>query len=145
YDPNRINPRSTVLDNLLFGRIDTARMHGEAIIQREARAVFREFDLERLIQLRGLDKEVGNRGQLLIERVRVRIGLARAILRQPEVLVVDRVDEFLEHGADTLLDVTEATLPRATLVASPSTDADLARFPARIPLRKPDAQLRAAE
>ncbi len=145
YDPNRINPRSTVLDNLLFGRIDTARMHGEAIIQREARAVFREFDLERLIQLRGLDKEVGNRGQLLIERVRVRIGLARAILRQPEVLVVDRVDEFLEHGADTLLDVTEATLPRATLVASPSTDADLTRFPARIPLRKPDAQLRAAE
>ncbi len=145
YDPNRINPRSTVLDNLLFGRIDTARMHGEAIIQREARAVFREFDLERGIQLRGLEKQVGNRGQLLAERVRVRIALARAILRQPEVLVVDRVDEFLERGVDTLLDVAEATLPRASLVASLSAEADAARFPGRLTLRKPEARLRAAE
>ncbi|MFB0489560.1 putative ABC transport system ATP-binding protein [Methylobacterium sp. OAE515] len=144
YDPNRINPRSTVLDNLLFGRIDTARMHGEALIQQEARAVFREFDLERPIQRRGLEKDVGNRGQLLAERVRVRIGLARAILREPEILVVDRVDEHLERGVETLLDVADATLPRASLVASLSPDADLARFPARLPLRDADTRLRSA-
>ncbi len=144
YDPNRINPRSTVLDNLLFGRIDTARMHGEEIIQQEARAVFHAFDLERPIQRRGLEKQVGNRGQLLTERVRVRIGLARAILRDPEVLVVDRVDEHLEHGVDTLLAVAEATLPRASVVASLSAEADPARFPARLPLRRAEARLRAA-
>jgi putative ABC transport system ATP-binding protein len=144
YDPNRINPRSTVLDNLLFGRIDTVRMHGETLIQREARAVFREFDLERPIQRRGLEKEVGNRGQLLPERVRVRIGLARAILREPEILVVDRVDEHLERGVGTLLDVTEATLPRASLVASLSTDSDPARFPARLALGSAETRLRTA-
>ncbi len=127
YDPNRINPRSTVLDNLLFGRIDTARMHGEALIQREARAVFRQFDLERPIQRRGLEKEVGNRGQLLAERVRVRIGLARAIMRDPEILIIDRVDEHLDRGVDTLLDVADAALPRASLVASLSAEADLDR------------------
>lgn len=144
YDPNRINPRSTVLDNLLFGRIDTARMHGEAIIQREARAVFREFDLERPIQRRGLEKEVGNRGQLLTDRVRVRIGLARAILREPEILVVDRVDEYLERGVETLLDVIGYTLPRASLLASLSAEADPARFPAQLPLRGTEARLRNA-
>ncbi|MGU3385060.1 ABC transporter transmembrane domain-containing protein [Methylobacterium sp. D53M] len=148
YDPNRINPRSTVLDNLLFGRIDTARMHGEALIQKEARAVFREFDLERPIQRRGLEKEVGNRGQALAERVRVRVGLARAILREPEILVVDRVDEHLERGVDTLLDVTETALPRASLVASLSPESDPARFPARLPIQSADrsaeARLRAA-
>ncbi|MGH1569615.1 hypothetical protein ACRAWG_01735 [Methylobacterium sp. P31] len=144
YDPNRINPRSTVLDNLLFGRIDTARMHGEALIQREARAVFREFDLERPIQRRGLEKEVGNRGQLLAERVRVRIGLARALLREPEILVVDRVDEHLERGVETLLDVTDAVLPRASLVASLSAEADLARFPARLQVRSAETRLRTA-
>ncbi|MGU3665477.1 ABC transporter transmembrane domain-containing protein [Methylobacterium sp. A49B] len=144
YDPTRINPRSTVLDNLLFGRIDTARMHGETLIQREARAVFREFDLEGPIQRRGLEKAVGNRGQLLAERVRVRIGLARAILRDPEILVVDRVDEHLDGGVDTLLDVAGATLPRASLVASLSAEADPARFPARLPLRSSEARLRSA-
>jgi putative ABC transport system ATP-binding protein len=144
YDPSRINPRSTVLDNLLFGRIDTARMHGEALIQREARAVFRQFDLERPIQKRGLEKEVGNRGQLLAERVRVRVGLARAILRHPEILIVDRVDEHLEHGVDTLLDVAGATLPEASVVASLSAEADPARFPARLPIGRSETHLRTA-
>jgi len=144
YDPNRINPRSTVLDNLLFGRIDTARMHGEALIQKEARAVFREFDLERPIQRRGLEKEVGNRGQLLAERVRVRLGLARAILREPEILVVDRVDEHLERGVETLLDVTEAALPRASLVASLSPESDPARFPGHLPIQSAETRLRTA-
>ena len=37
----------------------------------------------------------------------MRIGLARAILREPEILVVDRVDEHLERGVETLLDVAE--------------------------------------
>ena len=144
YDPNRINPRSTVLDNLLFGRIDTARMHGEAIIQREARAVFREFDLERPIQRRGLDKEVGNRGQLLTEHVRVRLGLARALLREPEILVVDRVSEQLERGVETLLDVATVFLPRGSLVASVSAEADAERFPARLTLRPTETRLRNA-
>ncbi len=36
----------------------------------------------------------------------------------PEILVVDRVSEQLERGVETLLDVTAAVLPRASLVAS---------------------------
>ncbi len=96
YDPARINPRASVLDNILFGRIDTARMHSEEIIQREVLAVFREFDLEDGIRRRGLERQVGNRGLLLPERVRVRVGLTRALLRQPEILVIDRVTDHLE-------------------------------------------------
>ncbi|MGT2478756.1 hypothetical protein ACU4GR_07490 [Methylobacterium oryzae CBMB20] len=125
YDPNRINPRSTVLDNLLFGRIDTARMHGEALIQREARAVFREFDLERPIQRRGLEKEVGNRGQLLTDRVRVRIGLARAILREPEILV-DRPGGRVPGAGrrDPPRRRSATPCPGASLLASLSAEAD---------------------
>ena len=106
--------------------------------------MFREFDLERPIQRRGLEKEVGNRGQLLTDRVRVRIGLARAILREPEILVVDRVDEYLERGVETLLDVIGYTLPRASLLASLSAEADPARFPEQLPLRGAEARLRNA-
>jgi putative ABC transport system ATP-binding protein len=119
-------------------------MHGEAMIQQEAREVFREFDLERPIQRRGLEKEVGNRGQLLVERVRVRIGLARALLRDPEILVVDRVDEHLERGVETLLELADSVLPRASVVASLSAEADPTRFPARLPLRNVEARLRTA-
>ena len=129
YDPARINPRASVLDNLLFGRIDTARMHGEEIIQREVLAVCREFDLENGIRRRGLEQQVGNRGILLPERVRVRLGLTRALLRQPEILVVDRVADYLEGGVDTLIEVVSDTVPNASLIASVSSGAETNRFP----------------
>ncbi|GJE39734.1 ABC transporter transmembrane domain-containing protein [Methylobacterium persicinum] len=146
YDPMRINPRASVLDNVLFGRIDTAKMHSEEIIQREVLAVFREFDLEAGIRRRGLERQVGNRGLLLPERVRVRLGLTRALLRQPEVLVVDRVEEHLEGGAGTLLSVVEDVLPMASLLASVSAEAEADRFPSTLPVGLPRQPIqRAAE
>lgn len=132
YDPGRINPRASVLDNVLFGRIDTAKMHSEEVIQREVLAVFREFDLEDGIRRRGLEQQVGNRGLLIPERVRVRLGLTRAMLRQPEILVVDRVSDHLEGGADTLLKVVEEVLPAGSLLASVSTESETGLFPARL-------------
>ena len=134
YDPARINPRASVLDNVLFGRIDTARMHGEEIIQREVLAVCREFDLENGIRRRGLEKQVGNRGILLPERVRVRMGLTRALLRQPEILVVDRAADHLEGGVQTLIEVVAEILPEASLIASVSSESETALFPTILPV-----------
>ncbi len=146
YDPTRINPRASVLDNVLFGRIDTARMHSEAIIQREVKAVFQEFDFELRIRRRGLEKQVGNRGQLLPERVRVRLGLTRALLRRPEVLVIDRVSDHLDGGAETLLSVIGDVVPRASVIASVSTEAEAAPFPQTLRIEAAEAPMqRAAE
>lgn len=144
YDPALINPRASVLDNVLFGRIDMARMHGEEIIQREVLAVFREFDLENGIRRRGLEKQVGNRGILLPERVRVRLGLTRALLRQPEILVVDRAADHIEGGAGTLLRVVEDIAPDASLIASVSSEAEAARFPATLRVEPANEPLRDA-
>lgn len=144
YDPVRINPRASVLDNVLFGRIDTARMHGEEIIQREVLAVCREFDLENGIRRRGLERQVGNRGILLPERVRVRLGLTRALLRQPEILVVDRATDHLEGGAGTLLKVVEDIVPRASVIASVSGDAETALFPGTLRVEQTAEPLRNA-
>ncbi|MFC6790323.1 hypothetical protein ACFQE0_12265 [Methylobacterium komagatae] len=144
YDPARINPRASVLDNILFGRIDTARMHSEEIIQREVLAVFREFDLEDGIRRRGLERQVGNRGLLLPERVRVRVGLTRALLRQPEILVIDRVTDHLEGGVQTLLDVVEEMIPSATLLASVSSEVEVHAFPDALRLVPSDQPMRNA-
>ncbi|MCJ2046858.1 ABC transporter ATP-binding protein [Methylobacterium sp. J-078] len=124
YDPRRINSRSSILDNLLFGRIDTAQMHGEAFIQREVRAVVQELDLENAIRLRGLDYEVGNRGRNLTLRQQILIDLVRAIVRMPEILVVDGALEHLEGAAETLSAIMTEALPDATHVSIISTLAD---------------------
>ncbi len=66
FDPGRINMRSSMLDNLLFGRIDTTQMNAEVDIQEHVRAAVRHFGLEGDVRVRGLDYGVGNRGRLLV-------------------------------------------------------------------------------
>ncbi|MDR7039604.1 putative ABC transport system ATP-binding protein [Methylobacterium sp. BE186] len=89
YDPDRINPRISILENLLFGRISTRRMHAEADMREHVLAAVRRFDLEEWIERRGLDVDVGNRGQLLTDDQRARIEIARAALTLPPILVVE--------------------------------------------------------
>ncbi|WP_375455191.1 ABC transporter transmembrane domain-containing protein [uncultured Methylobacterium sp.] len=132
YDPERINRHSSVLDALLFGRINTARMHGEAEIQRQVRLAVRAFDLERGIRLRGLDHGVGNRGRLLTVRQQALIDLARAILRRPEILIVDGAIPHLDGGAAALIAAAEDGAPGMSLVAVAATEAEAAAFPTRL-------------
>ncbi|MFD0938620.1 ABC transporter ATP-binding protein, partial [Methylobacterium trifolii] len=117
YDPARINPRSSILDNLLFGRIDTARMHGEAEVRKQVRAVVREFGLEAGIRRRGLDYEVGNRGRMLTPRQQAAVDLTRALARRPEILVVDGAAAQLADGVRTLFSAMDADAPGASLLA----------------------------
>lgn len=126
YDPRRINSRSSILDNLLFGRIDTAQMHGETFIQREVRAVVQELDLETAIRLRGLDYDVGNRGRNLTPRQQVLTDLVRAMVRRPEILVVDGALEHLDGRAETLSAVVAEALPDATHISIVASRADAA-------------------
>ena len=132
YDPARINARMSILDNLLFGRIDAAVAHGETVIQAQVAAVVREFGLESGIRGRGLDFQVGNRGQLLTPRQRATIDLCRALLRRPEILVVDGLFDLFERGPDALLSVLADEIGGGTLVAVLPRDAEVDGFDALI-------------
>ena len=117
YDPGRINARMSILDNLLFGRINTAVAHGERTIQAQVGAVVRAFGLEAGIRGRGLDFAVGNRGQLLTARQRLTVDLCRALLRRPEILVVDGLFDLFEGGPAALLRALADETGRGSLVA----------------------------
>lgn len=135
YDPARINPRSSILDNLLFGRIDTARMHGEAEIRAQVRAAVRTFGLEGGIRLRGLEFQVGNRGRLLDARQQAAVGLVRALLRRPEILVVDGWSALRDYGLAAPAETMVAEMPGASLIAVVGSMAEADDFPARITVR----------
>ncbi|NEU12895.1 ABC transporter ATP-binding protein [Methylobacterium sp. BTF04] len=142
YDPHRINTRSSILDNLLFGRIDTARMHGEAYIQQEVRVVVKELGLEAAIRRRGLDYAVGIRGRNLTPRQQVLTDLTRAIVRRPEILVVDGACAHLDGGAASLRTIVTEALPDTTLVAIVGSIAEAAAFGVSVNLIAPDAAAR---
>ncbi|MGU3536661.1 ABC transporter transmembrane domain-containing protein [Methylobacterium sp. A54F] len=134
FDPNLISPLSSVLDNLLFGRINVARMHGEAEVQVEVLAAVRRFGLEAAIRRRGLDHAVGTRGRLLGSRQQVIVTLARAIVRRPEILVLDGVLEQLDLPVPALLDIFPGGDPAASLVAAVVREGDAEAFPVNVRL-----------
>jgi len=117
YDPARINPLASVLDNLLFGRIDVARMHGEVEIQSQVRAAVRAFDLEAGIRRRGLEFEVGNRGRHLSARQQAAVDLVRALLRRPDILLVDGTAAALEGGLGRLVAALDPDMAETSLIA----------------------------
>ncbi|GEP05252.1 ABC transporter ATP-binding protein [Methylobacterium oxalidis] len=145
YAPEAINPRSTILDNLLFGRINTRRMHAEAEVREHVQAAARRFDLEMAIQRRGLDFEVGNRGQHLTDDQRAKIDLARALIKNPVILVVEDTGTFTGPELADLLEAQPGPGPSLVYLGADAARTDVfdaviaveRSAPARVPSPAP--------
>ncbi len=66
----------------------------------------------------GLETVVGERGQQLSAGERQRLGLARALVRDPAILILDEATSDLDPGTErAILERLEALSPRPTIVA----------------------------
>ena len=104
--------RGSIEDNIRYGRLDAT--------QSEVRAAAREANAEEFILgfPDGYGTEVGERGLRLSGGQRQRIAIARAILRDPRILILDEATSALDSHSESLIEqALDRLLPgRTTLI-----------------------------
>ncbi|HBF98491.1 MAG TPA: hypothetical protein DDW95_08080 [Alphaproteobacteria bacterium] len=89
YDPERYNSAASLMDNILFGRPVYGQAEAQSRIARLIAEVLDELNLRGEIFRVGLDFETGLGGKLLAAGQRQKLALARALLRQSDILIVN--------------------------------------------------------
>lgn len=90
FDPECYNKAASVQDNLLFGRSDRTNSKAEEQINDILTKLLDELGLRETVISAGLQQPVGAGGRLLPVAMRQKIALARALLRNPDHLILDR-------------------------------------------------------
>lgn len=102
----------TIFENISYGKDSASK---EEVIEAAKKAHAWEF-IEKLPQ--GLDTLIGERGQKLSGGQRQRICLARVILKDPPVMILDEATSAIDNETEALIQssLAEATKNRTTIV-----------------------------
>ena len=101
FDPERYNASLSILDNILFGRLAYGRQRGARRIGALIGEVVDRLALRRAITERGLDYPVGIAGSRLSTAGRQKLAIARAVLKRPDLLVIDRATAAFDAAAQS--------------------------------------------
>jgi putative ABC transport system ATP-binding protein len=98
YDPEDVIHGASVRDNLFFGRLGFGADAGEKVAE-IVRSALTRAGLDAAAYRLGLDTDVGPRGRYLPLRLRLMVPLAQALIKRPDILVLD-LDGFLAASND---------------------------------------------
>lgn len=101
FEPDTYNAAASIQDNVLMGRIAYGQPRAEERIGHLARALLRDLGLELEIFRVGLDFQVGSAGRRLTGAQRQKLGLGRALIKKPDLLVVNLALAALDQASQT--------------------------------------------
>lgn len=102
----------TIYDNIAYGRLGATR----AEVMEAARKAYADEFIDRLPQ--GLDTLIGERGQKLSGGQRQRLSIARVILKNPPVLILDEATSAVDNETEAVIQksLAEVSKGRTTIV-----------------------------
>jgi putative ABC transport system ATP-binding protein len=99
YDADRYNAASTLQDNILFGRLVYGQAQAAERIGGLIAEVLDSLGRRRAVLEVGLDYQVGNAGKRLSAAQRQKVDLARALVKRPDILILNEATTLLDAGA----------------------------------------------
>lgn len=117
HEPDAFNPASSIQDNVLFGRIAYDLANAVDAVEGLLLNTLDELGLAAIVQEAGLSYDIGAGAKRLSLGQQQKLGLARALLKRPDYLVVNRGLSSLDHEAQSR--IIEATLERSREDAHP--------------------------
>jgi putative ABC transport system ATP-binding protein len=90
YEPDHYNAGSSLEANILFGRIAHGIADAAVRVREAMRETLLDLRLRETVLEAGLGFLVGNGGKRLTQAQRQKLALARALLKKPDVLIVNR-------------------------------------------------------
>ncbi|KAB2850538.1 MAG: ATP-binding cassette domain-containing protein [Hyphomicrobiaceae bacterium] len=103
YDVDSYNTASSLEDNMLFGRIVHGVADGARRVRQAIRDVLVELNMRAVVFDAGLGFNAGPGGRRLSAAQRQKIGLARALLKRPDILIANRALSSLSGRAQGVL------------------------------------------
>ncbi|MEO4041341.1 ABC transporter transmembrane domain-containing protein [Hoeflea sp. CAU 1731] len=90
YDPGAYMSSASVLDNVLLGRISSTMAGAEDAVTEAILRILDELELQSSVFRIGLNFNIGSGGKRMSETQRQKMHVARAILKNPDVLIANQ-------------------------------------------------------
>ncbi len=96
FDVNKYNAAATLQDNILLGRVVYGQAHATTRIGALVGEVLEGLGLRKDVVIAGLDYHVGTAGSRLSGAQRQKVALARALIKRPDLIVIDEATAALD-------------------------------------------------
>ncbi|NBC34338.1 MAG: ATP-binding cassette domain-containing protein [Alphaproteobacteria bacterium] len=103
FDWERYNRSASLQDNLLFGKVRYGQAAAMDTVQHLIEEAVDNMGLRRLVVSVGLDHSVGVAGARLSTVQRQKLALGRALLRQPDVLILNEATGGLDSASQAVV------------------------------------------
>ena len=100
FDADRFSPALSIQDNILFGRVAFGQANAVERVTELFREVATEIGMEPELLRLGLEYEVGNGGSRLSYSQRQRLAIARAIMKNPDIVVFNEPTSGLDPSTE---------------------------------------------